>query len=234
VLGGDLERALRRRVHSRDSQLGIELHDGVHCALDEARELRLTRPDLPLHPEPPELGGGSPGEDLEQRPADRIVGHPLDIEHRQMAEHAAVEVHQRHAHVADRSCAPELRVMRIQIEDPIRVVHEPAVIHHHLTRRAVDGRFPALDPLSPEPECQRPEAAPLGVELGHPGPTGSQRAGQVLHQGAEEALADLAGGALQDAGERGLRRCVRRLAGGRQHDAILPRHGAPVGGLAGA
>src|SRR6185295_3769609 len=63
VLVGGREGALRGRVHPRHPQLAVQLDDGVEGALDESGQLRLTGPDLALHPEAAELGRGTTGEE---------------------------------------------------------------------------------------------------------------------------------------------------------------------------
>ena len=226
LLLGDLEGALGGRVHPGDPQLPVELDDRVQRARDQAGQLRLACPDLPLDAQAPQLCRRASGEDLEHRPTGRVIGHRHHVEHRQVAEHASVQVHERHAHVADGARSAQAGIVRIQIDDAIRVVHQAAVLHHHLTGSAVHRLLPVLDPLPAEEERQCPQPPSLRIELRHPGPARSQRAGQVLDQRSKEPLADLAGRSLEDPREGGLRRRVQALAGRRQHGCILTRAGS--------
>lgn len=195
------EDPLGRRIGVRHAQLLVELDDGVHGTVHEARQLLLALAHTRLGAQPPQLRRGPLGEELEDVQEPRLPRHRACVEHGQVSEDRPVGLLERHAHVADRPDRAHVGVSRVEFEHAIRVQEQPPSIDDVRARRAVDGGLPG-DELVPQPEGQRAQAASFRLVLGHPGADRPERAREVLDQSAEEGLARLLGRALEEQAQR--------------------------------
>ncbi len=88
--------------------------------------------------------------------------------------------------------------MGVQLEHPLGDVDQPPLVDHRLAGRVGDVVLEVAVVAVADPERQGAQP-PLRLEpLGDPGALRADRAGQVLDQLVEEALARLGGGALHD------------------------------------
>ena len=90
------ERLLGRRIGADDVELCVELDDGVKGAVDQAVKLLLATAQRVFRPQARDLGGGAGGEDLDDRQRPGILGHRPRVDHREIADHLPVRVHQGH------------------------------------------------------------------------------------------------------------------------------------------
>jgi hypothetical protein len=213
----------------RHTEVLIELDDGVEGAVDESPQLFFARADLALGAEAPEFGCGPGGEHPEKRHGPWVLGHRSSVEDREVAQDGIVCVQERDAHVAHGVQALQLRVVRKEGHDVVGIVDQAPTLDDDLTRRSVDGHFPAFQPRPAQTECQGAERPGLGNILGHPGAMGPQNLGEVLDQRGEEAFPGLSGRAFHE-GPEGCRlvheRTVDSIAVHRGIVLPLPHRGA--------
>ena len=103
-----------------------------------------------------------------------------------MAHHFAVRSEQRHAQVADGLQPGNVRIARIQIEQPVRNVDQFLGFHHRLAGRACDVILEILDKPAVEPERVSSQPACGRQIFGDPRAHRAHDGGQVLHQCAKE------------------------------------------------
>ena len=115
-----------------------------------------------------------------------------------MTENFAVEVEQRHAHIARRAEGSNVRIIAVNIEQIVRNMDQAAAVDHSFARRSVHHHLPAVDPLITHPEGKRLEAARLREIFRYPSAAGIQRGSKIFYQGFVKLFAGLGGGAFEN------------------------------------
>ena len=120
VLSNDLaenaaKRFFSRWIHSRHFEMLVQLDDRIHGAVNQPAEFFLALVHLGLSSETTQLGCSARRKNLKQSVSSRLFGHRSQIEDSEMPENLAVEIEQRHAHVAGRSDCPDIRVITVKV-----------------------------------------------------------------------------------------------------------------------
>src|SRR3954447_7507581 len=105
-------------IDAEEPSIAADRHVGVGCLLVELAIAPLALHELQLDPQPLEFDGGPRGEDPEDEEPPGLGRHGPPIEDRQVAQHPAVAVEQRHAQVALDPHVDELPVARKPLPDP--------------------------------------------------------------------------------------------------------------------
>ncbi len=130
----------------------VQFDDGVEGAVDEPFQLGFACADFGLGPQALQLRRGPRREDLKQREAARPSGHGFGIHDREMTEDTAVEVLERHAHVAYGIKPWQVVIARKEMNDVVGIVNQPGVFYHRLARRSLDFVGVVFDKAVDHPE----------------------------------------------------------------------------------
>jgi hypothetical protein len=97
----------------------VELDDTVHGAANQAAELVLALAHLRLSAQTAQFSGSAGGENLKECLRSRLVRHGPQVKNRKMPENFAVEIEQRHTHIARRAQRPDIGIVAIDVEQII-------------------------------------------------------------------------------------------------------------------
>ena len=137
-------------------------------------------------PQPPVLGHRPFRKKLEDVEQLRFARHRPGVEHREVAEEGAVDVEQRHPHIAHRVETGKIGVGRKKLDDLVREVGQTLFLDYRLARCARDVVLVVFDVLAVDPERQRTQPPVLGIDLGDPGAGGVESPAEIFDQGPEE------------------------------------------------
>jgi hypothetical protein len=115
-----------------------------------------------------------------------------------MPENFAIEVEQRHAHVARRPYRPDIGIVAVDVEQIIGNMNQTALIDNPLAGSPVHNHFPTVEPLLTHPERQSFEPPRFRKIFGDPRAVRIQRRREVFHQGLEKPFAGLRRRALEN------------------------------------
>jgi len=181
-----------------DAVVFIQQQEPLGGALDDAPVFDFAFVHLSFGPDALQFGRGPVAEDPDDRLGPLVFGHRLGVQHRQVAQHLAVFVHQGHAHIAGRPDVLNIGVFREILRNVVGIAHQLIVGDHPFAGRAFDVHRHVADHAAVDPEGQRVELPGVFQGFGHPGAVSVQRPGQVDHQGFEKLLAGGCGRAFQD------------------------------------
>ena len=213
-------------IDAEEPSIAADRHVGVGCLLVELAIAPLALHELLLDPQPLELDGGPRGEDPEDEEPAGLGRHGPLIEDRQVAEHPALAVEQRHAQVALDPQVDEQPVAREPLPDLLGMVAQPPA-HDVLAGSPGQLEFEVLLDPAPAPVGERADSRRRPGELGDEGITDAEGRGQVPDQRLEEHRAGAPGRPLEDRPQRGDLIAVQIGAAGRLRlrDGLVPGHG---------
>src|SRR5882757_4315528 len=119
-----------------------------------------------------------------------------------MTEDGAIEIEQRHAHIARRAHGLNVGIVAVDLDQIVGNMNQAALVDHSLAGSSVHHHLPTFEPLFTHPEGQRLQPARLGKVFRDPGAVGIERRRELFYQSLEKLLAGLCSGALQDSSER--------------------------------
>ncbi len=200
-------------VDAQEPLIGSDGHVGVGCLLVKIAVAPLALEETLLDPEALELDGRPGGEDPEDRePAGLGRQGPL-VEDRQVAQHLALDVEQRHAEVALDPQIDEVLISGEFLADAAGMMAQSRA-DHVLAGGPGQVEFDIVQDRPFAPVRQGPRPHRRAVELGDEGVIDAHGRGQVPDQRLEERGADALRRPLHNGPQGGQLIVVQRLGPG--------------------
>src|SRR5262249_3680233 len=100
--------------------------------------------------------------------------------------HLSIPSQERHSEITDRADSLDVVVVRIELENPVRVMNQARSRNDSLARSAANGLLVVLHPFAPKPESQGSQAALILQVLSHPSSMSVQCPGKILYERLEK------------------------------------------------